>query len=102
MDAGEICREITRLQSSDTTLRNCELLAVLYTAQKCLQEATREPVPRFPMYSAKSEPQGSEFVEAALNADYRGVLNVLDEHMEAIRVLYPKEYAAVMRKIRNL
>lgn len=52
-------------------------------------------------YSTKANPQ-SEFVEAASAAPFGGLMEVLDEHMSAIKLAYPKEYELVMRKITAL
>ena len=30
-----------------------------------------------------------------------GLLEVMDEHIECIRLIYPKEYAAIMRRLRE-
>jgi len=30
-----------------------------------------------------------------------GLLEVLDEHMQCVQALYPKAYAAIMRKLRE-
>lgn len=46
--------------------------------------------------------EGSEFVMAASVADPEGLMRVLDEHMEALKVVQEKEYESVMRKIREL
>lgn len=51
--------------------------------------------------STKANPQ-SEFVEAASAAPFGGLMEVLDEHMSAIKLAYPKEYELVMRKITAL
>jgi hypothetical protein len=52
-------------------------------------------------YPTKANPQ-SEFVEAASAAPFGGLMEVLDEHMSAIKLAYPKEYELVMRKITAL
>ena len=52
-------------------------------------------------YSADLEPQ-SEFVESASAVPFSGLMRVLDEHMTAIKLAYPKEYELVMRKINAL
>lgn len=41
-------------------------------------------------------------VEAASAAPFGGLMEVLDEHMSAIKLAYPKEYELVMRKITAL
>jgi hypothetical protein len=56
------------------------------------------------MYSMSPEPVdtgGSEFVRAARKAGMPRLLDVLDEHMDCVRALYPKEYAAIMRRLED-
>ena len=55
---------------------------------------------RFPGCAA-AEPQ-SDFVAAASSVPFGGLMQVLDEHMKAIKLVYPKEYELVMRKISDL
>lgn len=45
---------------------------------------------------------GQSFVEAASAVPFSGLMEVLDRHMSAIKIAYPKEYELVMKKIRNL
>ena len=52
-------------------------------------------------YSTSGPPQ-SEFVEAASAAPFGALMDILDEHMSAIKLVYPKEYELVMRKIRTI
>ena len=53
------------------------------------------------VYSTATEPQ-SDFVAAASSVPFGGLMQVLDEHMKAIKLVYPKEYELVMRKISDL
>ena len=43
--------------------------------------------------------EGSPFLAACSGADIAEILRVMDEHMEAVRVIYPKEYEAITVKI---
>lgn len=52
-------------------------------------------------YSTAAEPQ-SDFVAAASSVPFGGLMQVLDRHMNAIKLVYPKEYELVMRKIVSL
>jgi hypothetical protein len=45
---------------------------------------------------------GSEFMDACSQKEIMAVLEVLDEHMEAIKLLYPKEYDSIIEKIRDI
>ena len=44
----------------------------------------------------------SEFMNVCSRKDILDVLEVLNEHMEAIKLLYPKEYDSIIEKIKNL
>ena len=90
MDANEILAEIERLEQGETTYANCTKLAVLYTIKEHLTN-------RIPAYSHAS----SEFLLAVSDAPIDKVLNIMDEHMECIKLLYPKEYTSIIRKIKN-
>ena len=89
----EVERTILELEKRDTTYATCERLAWLYIVhdhltQRIVQEKARA-----------AEMEGSPFLVACSGADIAEILRVMDEHMEALRVVYPKEYEAVIRKI---
>ena len=86
-------REIDRLETKETTYYVCERLACLYAVRDHMTaggdkmtEATR----------------GSDFLEACSGVSYAALMRVLDEHMEAIKLLYPKSYESLMQRIRAL
>ena len=95
-DLAMIEREIRELEASETCYRTCERLAWLYICRDHMRHA--------PVEEVVTEPEGesSEFVAAARAADLDGLMRVLDEHMEALRVVQPREYSAVLGKIRAL
>ena len=89
----EVERTILELEKRDTTYATCERLAWLYLVhdhltQRIVQEKARA-----------AEMEGSPFLAACSGADIAEILRVMDEHMEALSVVYPKEYEAVIRKI---
>lgn len=91
MDIKEIRDEVNRLEQSETNYQNCQRLSVLYSILDHHQtkKETR--------YSGAS----SEFLLAMSKADEQKALKILDEHMEAIRVLYPKEYRVIINKLNE-
>ena len=115
MDIVEINEHIRKLKCEETDWQSVEKLAALCTVRNELSETeSREnsPAPqpepvRQMEYStrqigrASQEPQ-SEFVEAASAVPFSGLMEVLDRHMSAIKIAYPKEYELVMKKIGNL
>ena len=96
IDLETIEREISEIESTrDTTYRTCERLAWLYIVRDHI--APKERASR--VTDAMS---GSEFLRAASNVNFVGLMKVLDEHMSGVSVVNPKEYDAVMERIRSL
>lgn len=93
MDINEIRAEIKRLEEGETTYSACNRLAILYACENGL----KEPDAVSP-YSFASQ---SEFLEAATSAGQDKVYHILDEHMTIIKEMFPKEYAHVLRLIRE-
>lgn len=103
LNYDEIRGEIRRLENADTTYANVEKLSMLYQVLNNAPDRSESsekysPEPKY-SYTQASD---SEFIQAIMNAPIDGVINVIDEHLEAVRILYPKEYRAVLRKIREL
>ena len=110
MDIDEINTHIHKLKCGSTDWQSVEKLAALCTVRNELEEkqaSTEAQAQALPptsyqaAYSTKAKPQ-SEFVEAASAAPFGGLMEVLDEHMNAIKLVYPKEYELVIKKIKNL
>lgn len=103
IDYNEIRDEIERLEHSGTTYANMEKLAMLYSVRNNApdrSEASERSAPV--MKYSYAQASDSEFLRAVSTAPIEGVLNIIDEHLNAVRVLYPKEYSAVLRKISEL
>lgn len=89
-------REIRELEArGDTTYSLCDRLASLYVVRDHLR-------PQADGHSETQNLDGSEFLEAASGVSYPMLMRVLDDHMEALRVVQPREYESVMSKIRSL
>lgn len=91
----EVERTILELEKRDTTYATCERLAWLYIVhdhltQRIVQEKARA-----------AEMDGSPFLAACSGAEIEEILRVVNDHMDALRVIYPKEYSAVIEKIKN-
>ena len=110
MDIEEINEHIRKLKCEETSWQSVEKLAALCTVRNELDDkpteklavSTPQPVP-ISAYStaAAPEPQ-SDFVAAASSVPFGGLMQVLDEHMNAIKLVYPKEYELVIRRLKNL
>lgn len=105
IDLKIIEETISELEAEDTSFQQCERLSWLYTVRDHIK------TPEAPAYV--NEPQsieeritehteGSEFMEAASGVSYPALMKILDDHMEAMKVVHPKEYESVMSKIREL
>ena len=109
MDIDEINDHIHKLKCGSTDWQSVEKLAALCTVRNELEEKkpaeeqaqALKPAPYPVAYSTTAEPQ-SDFVAAASAVPFSGLMQVLDEHMNAIKLAYPKEYELVMRKINAL
>lgn len=106
LDMDEINREISRLEKEDMTYRTCEKLSVLYSVRDAYR-GSEKPIQRVydsDGYSYANAPKmpESEFLQATEGKDMRKVLEVIDKHLEAVKVLYPKEFSMVIQKIREV
>ena len=109
MDIDEINTHIHKLKCGSTDWQSVEKLAALCTVRDELEEkkAPETQTQALPStdyraaYSMATEPQ-SDFVAAASSVPFGGLMQVLDEHMKAIKLVYPKEYELVMWKISDL
>lgn len=114
IDLREIRETIDDIKRNGTTVAQAKTLALLYIAADHMEREEAERMTFAEMESGYSEaaaPAGggerigveakSKFLEACNGGKVEDVLKVIDEHMDAIRVLYPKEYDAVCAKIKE-
>ena len=97
LETIEECKAVKR-----PTAATCQLMASCYTIlDHMFPEYSRSAdVSPVSLYSS-AEISGSEFAIAANLAGMKRLLEVMDEHMECIRLIYPKEYAAIMRRLKE-
>lgn len=90
-------REISELETRyDTSYRLCERLSWLYICRDHLRAKAGEG-------DEKTQSlRGSEFLELASGVSYPALMKIIDEHLETIRLLYPKTYDSVLDKIRAI
>lgn len=89
-------REISELEARETSYAVCERLSWLYTVRDHLAGKVEAKVERVPWAGE------SEFLQLAEGVDVAALLSIMDQHMEALKVVFPKEYEAVMAKVRSL
>lgn len=115
IDLQEIRDTIEEIKRTGTTVGQAEKLALLYMAADYMEREGQEKPARgaqIRAYAAADEPERetpakiktggtSAFLAACDGARVDDVMRIMDEHMEAIRVLYPKEHAAIIRRIEE-
>ena len=96
INIDELESTILELEQHDTTYATCEKLAWLYIV--------RDHISNTPRAASETVPEigKSEFMTACAGCDIMQVLVIIDEHMEAIKALYPREYNALIAKIKQL
>lgn len=101
LETIEECKAVKR-----PTAATCQLMASCYTIlDHMFPEYSRSAdVSPVSLYSSAPAPQndeisGSEFAIAANLAGMKRLLEVMDEHMECIQLIYPKEYAAPAERL---
>lgn len=94
----EVEKTILDLEKKDTTYAVCERLAWLYIVRDHLTAGnvrTAAEIEKTALY------EGSEFLQAASGKPIDQVLQIVNEHMEAIKIIYPKEYAAIVQRLNE-
>lgn len=94
----DIDREILELERRDTSYAVVERLCWLYVVRDHLAGAPAGERKT----SMTGELGGTDFLAAASMVPIGDLMAVLDEHMEAIKVVCPREYESVVAKIRAL
>jgi hypothetical protein len=96
IDLETIEREISELETRDTSYRLCERLSWLYTVRDHLKPQAKQDSALVPQM------QGSDFLKAASGTRCTDLLKVIDEHLETIKLLYPKTYDSLLERVRSL
>lgn len=108
IDLREIRETIEEIRRHGTTIGQAEQLALLYIAADYMEReeegvhGAQERYARAAAPASVSVEPKSEFLAACDGLDLQNVLDVMDEHMEAVRALYPKEYAAVVLSLIHI
>jgi hypothetical protein len=99
IDLETIEREISELEARQPSYKACERLSWLYIVRDHLREKIYPPDGKA---AIKSSLGGSEFLDAANGKPYEDVMKVVDEHLETIRLLYPKTWEGIIQRIKEL
>lgn len=96
IDLAEIEETIDKfITTHDTSFYTCSKLADMFIVLDHLR-------PERPDDRATQDLRGSEFLEASSGVSYPALMGILNDHMEALRVVQPREYQAVIDRIRSL
>lgn len=90
----KINETILELEQKDTCFSVVDKLADCYIVRDHL--VAQQPKPK------TGKLAGSPFLQAASGVDVAALLAVIDEHLEAVKVLYPAEYDAIIDRIKSL
>lgn len=117
IDLREIEETIEQLKREGSTVAQAQKLALLYIARDHMLEEDAKTAPVIPAASYAAAPpdladdapvvpdyteDASEFLQACAGRDVRDVLGVVDQHMEAIRIVYPKQYAIILQMLAEI
>lgn len=100
---NELLDAIDELEMSPSTYQNAEKLATFYLLYEHLY-TTREPVSRVEQIDEViiSQYGDTEFLRLIADRKAEDVWAIIDELMEAVKVLQPKLYNAVLDKLKDL
>ena len=96
MTIEEINHEIEQLEPAEINTRNVQVLSSLYIIRNNFSKSTVSEIYIFP------DIKGTELNESISGKSVSDVLDILNEHMEVIQVLYPKEYKALIERIKDI
>ena len=99
IDLETIEREISELEARQPSYKACERLSWLYIVHDHLKAKLYPPEGNTELMASVG---GSDFLDAVDGKPYEDVLRVIDEHLETIRLMYPKTFSAIIDKIRQL
>ena len=100
VDLDIINGTIAEWEAKDLTFVVVERLAWLYIVRDhILMNKPEDEAP--PVMPAVALSSGSEFMTAAENADHIKLWSVLDEMMEAVKILQPRLYNATIQKLKE-
>ncbi len=89
-------QSITELESRDTSFANCERLAWLYIVHDHLKGYNVSPEAIIEMNGS------SDFIKMVNGKNPSKIMPVLDELMDAVKMLHPALYDAAMQKLKEV
>ena len=93
--------EIASLEQKEITYVIAEKLAWLYIVRDHIQMGSNSQTLNVSRETTPKIESTSEFLSACSEVDVESLLNILDEHMDIIKAVYPKEYTAIISRIKS-
>lgn len=81
------------------SVNTCIKLAAFYTIRREMQPDSQYSYASAPAENLIEYSSGTEFADAIRGRDYAKVLPIIDEAMTALRVVNPRLYASIIRKL---
>lgn len=99
---SELLKAIDELEDASPTFQNCQKMATFYTLLNAIYRSN-EPSQQIESVREEviSEHGDSDFLRLVEGMDSREAWSIMDELMETIRVLQPRLYDSVMRRLRG-
>ena len=94
--------EIASLEQKETTYVIVEKLAWLYIVRDHIQMGVESRSLNVSRETTPKIESTSEFLSVCSEVDIESLLNVLNEHMDVIKTVYPKEYTAIIDRIKSI
>lgn len=111
LDIKEIDYWISKLEREESSFQSYSKLADLYAIRNEMAGAPI-PEPQIAAYSETAPPApisepldrygDSEFLQAVAGKDQAAAWAVIDEHMDTLRVVNPRVYDGIMRKLEKI
>lgn len=109
IDLRQIDETIDDIKRNGTTRKAAEQLALMYIVRDHLSEETKTAsVERmiqsasFASASSQTDENASEFRRLADAAPYNVLMDIMDEHMTCVAVMFPKEYNAIISELKQI
>ena len=101
MDIIKIGKEIEQLEEAETSWGNLERLAMLYIVHDRLSGEGTQIYAQV-VTDVMPECGIGEFEEACTGKPILPIVDILSEHLAVIKALHPKEYRAVIERIKDI
>lgn len=96
----ELLDAIAEISERNPTYDSCEKLSTFYTLLNHLYK--QDSGYSYEVKEVVPSTEGSEFRDVVAGKPISEMIEILDEHMSVIKILFPKEYRAVIKRLELL